>query len=593
MRSGWYILASNYGIESVIGTQPDRIHFSFWDWRAALLVLTCLVLFCGNFDAPFYDKQEAREALVVWEINHSGNWILPLRNGNEIPSKPPLYHWIAAIISKSAHQLNEFTARLPSAIFGTLGVLLVYLAGAILWDRSAGFIAGLILSTSIEWWDAAKVARVDMTLTFALLCACLFFFYVYRTGGGRNKAVILGCLLGLATLAKGPLGFVVPGFVYLVFLCLKRELGSIKKLHPFIIISTCAVVAGSWYALALWQGGRAFWEVVFKENFSMTIGREAGHPHPFYWYVSILFQKMAPWSLFLFPVAVWLCQSPRLLVRRNELLYLVVWIIAAFGFFSVFTQKRSVYILMIYPALALLFAAWWREAKENLPSSPATNCLSTAAAYLTAASFLILSGALLFEIFGPGISSVLRPLLYHKDQAELQILTGALIEHRIGLLLWALACGIGGALLIPLIRQNAWGKFVGCTSGLMVISLFFVQRFDVYLAQHYSFKNFTKRVVDATKHGPLCFYSSNDYGVEFYADRRIPKLMSDGLEVGAGPYYILVWEKEWKQFPTKAALSIIDRSDSVDRMGKGYLMLTVAGDPPDPSRAFYKPSTVP
>ena len=567
----------DYGSESIIDSKP-AIHFFFWDWRATLLMLTCLVLFWGNFDAPFYDKQEAREALVVWEINHSGNWILPLRNGNEIPSKPPLYHWIAAVISQSAHQLNEVTARLPSAILGSLGVLLVYFAGAILWDRSAGFIAGFILATSIEWWDAAKVARVDMTLTFALLCAFLFFFYVYRTGGGKNKAVILGCLLGLATLAKGPLGFVVPSFAYLIFLCLKRELSFIKKLHPFIIISACAVVAGSWYVLALWQGGRAFWEVVFKENFSMAIGREAGHPHPFYWYVPILFQKMAPWSLFFFPVAVWLCRSPRGLIRRDESLYLVVWTVVGFGFFSVFTQKRSVYILMIYPAVALLLGAFWQELKENPTGSSGLNWLSRPAAYLSATSFLILSGCLLFEIFGPGFSSILEPLLYSKDRAELQVLTGVLLEHRIGLLLWAVACGIGGALLILFIRQSAWGKFVGCTSALMVISLFFVQRFDVYLAQQYSFKDFMKRVVDETHHRPLYFYTSNDYGVEFYTDQRIPKLMSGGFEIGAGPYYVLVWEKEWKQLPMKTGLSILDRSNSIDRMGKGALLLTVSED---------------
>ena len=110
----------------------------------------CFVL-SSQDDAPFYDKQEAREALVVWEIIHSGNWILPLRNGAEIPSKPPLYHWLAALTAKSMNRLDEFTVRFPSALLGTLGVLLTYLTGAILWGRSAGLIAALILFTSVEW----------------------------------------------------------------------------------------------------------------------------------------------------------------------------------------------------------------------------------------------------------------------------------------------------------------------------------------------------------------------------------------------------------------------------------------------------------
>ena len=536
-------------------------------------MVICLVLFYGNLNAPFYDKQEAREALVVWEINHSGNWILPLRNGKEIPSKPPLYHWLAAITSQSADRLNEITARLPSAILGTLGVLLVYLAGATLWNRSAGLISGLILATSVEWWDTAKVARVDMTLTFVLLCAFLFFLYVYRTGGGRNKAIVLGLLLGLATLAKGPLGFVVPSFAYLVFLCLKRKLCFIKELHPLIVISTCAVVAESWYALALLQGGKAFLEVVLKENFSMTIGREAGHPHSFYWYVPILFQKMAPWSLFFLPLAVWLSRSRRVL-ERDEFLYLVVWIAASFCFFSAFTQKRSVYILMLYPALALLLGAWWRELQENA-GPPDWNWLLRPAAYLSAASFLILSGVLLFQVFGSGISSLLLPELDPKDRAQMKLLTGLLVDLRISLVFWAVACGFGGALLVLFIKKSAWGRFVGCMSALMVVSLFFVRTFDAYLAQRYGFKSFMKHVVDKTNHGPLYFYDSNDYGVEFYADRRIPSLTADPLEVRAGPHYVLLWEKEWKQISPTTDLSVLDASDSIDRMGKGRLLFAL------------------
>src|SRR5215470_8645164 len=244
------------GTASNSNSNTVRSGVFFWDWHALLLVVICIVLFFQNpNDAPFYDKQEGREALVVWEIIHSGNWILPLRNGVEIPSKPPLYHWLAALTAKSAHRLDEFTVRFPSAFLGTLGVLLTYLTGAILWGRSAGLVAALILSTSVEWRQAAKVARVDMTLTLVLIFAFLFFFYSYRTGGGRKKAIILGFILGLATLAKGPLGFVVPGFTYLLFLWVQRDLSFVRRLHPFLLVSTCAVVAGSWYALALWQGG--------------------------------------------------------------------------------------------------------------------------------------------------------------------------------------------------------------------------------------------------------------------------------------------------------------------------------------------------
>ena len=173
-----------------------------------MLAICFLLFFRGLGETEFYDKQEAREALVVWEIHNSGNWILPLRNEEEIPAKPPFYHWLGAMLSSVVGRVDELSARLPSALLGTLGVLLTYAVGAVLWGRGAGLVAALVLSTSFEW-RAAREARVDMALTFVLLCSFVFFLYQYKTGGSRIKA-ILGVLLGLATLAKGPLGFCFP-----------------------------------------------------------------------------------------------------------------------------------------------------------------------------------------------------------------------------------------------------------------------------------------------------------------------------------------------------------------------------------------------
>jgi 4-amino-4-deoxy-L-arabinose transferase-like glycosyltransferase len=87
---------------------------------------------------------------------------------------------------KGANRVDEATTRFPSAFLGTLGVLLTY-AAALLWGRSAGLVAALVLSTSFEWRQAATAARVDMTLTFVLLCSFFFFFtFTVREAVGRN-----------------------------------------------------------------------------------------------------------------------------------------------------------------------------------------------------------------------------------------------------------------------------------------------------------------------------------------------------------------------------------------------------------------------
>jgi hypothetical protein len=257
--------------------------------------------------------------------------------------------------------------------------------------------------------------------------------------------------------------------------------------------------------------------------------------------------------------------------KPQQLLYFVVWFGAVFIFFSAATQKRPVYILSLYPTVALLLGVWWQKLKDN--RSESSHILTRATAYLNAASFLLLSGVLLFQILGEGLLTSLRPVLYPRDQAEFLVLSNLLLKHRPAVLFWATACGLGGVFLIVAARKEAWGAFVRCMTVLMVISLFFVQKFDVNLANHYSFKPFVKRVLSRINDTPLYFYRSDDYGVIFYAGKRVPTLDIESLPRDNSPYYLFVWEKDWKQFTDHDGLSLVEGSENPDRMGKGRLFL--------------------
>ncbi len=51
---------------------------------------------------------------------------MPQRAGVEIPSKPLLMHWMAALVSIVAGGVNEFSVRLPSAGLAIAGVIVCY-----------------------------------------------------------------------------------------------------------------------------------------------------------------------------------------------------------------------------------------------------------------------------------------------------------------------------------------------------------------------------------------------------------------------------------------------------------------------------------
>jgi 4-amino-4-deoxy-L-arabinose transferase-like glycosyltransferase len=132
-----------------------------------LLAAVCGLVFLLFLDkTPFHDKGEPREALVVRDIVVEGRWLLPLRAGEHIASKPPLFHWFAAGASIFRGEMTEASIRFPSALFATLGVFLCYFFARRLYDPKTGLWAGLILATTALYYAAGIEARVDMTLAF-------------------------------------------------------------------------------------------------------------------------------------------------------------------------------------------------------------------------------------------------------------------------------------------------------------------------------------------------------------------------------------------------------------------------------------------
>ncbi|HYA29283.1 MAG TPA: glycosyltransferase family 39 protein, partial [Acidobacteriota bacterium] len=217
----------------------------------AILIAISWLLYLWNLaDIPFYERGEPREGLVVAEMYGTGNLILPLVNGEYIPFKPPLFHWFGVAAASLFGRIDEFTLRLPSALFGLLGVLLTYYAGARLWSERAGFLAGVVLLSNVQWAIGATIVQVDMTLAFFLIASLIAFYFLYRDPAVTPwKAAGLAMLLACGTLAMGPLGIVVPILVILVFLGVRRDLGFIKKLYPWRSGAVFLLLAGFWYGL--------------------------------------------------------------------------------------------------------------------------------------------------------------------------------------------------------------------------------------------------------------------------------------------------------------------------------------------------------
>ena len=126
-------IQSNPAVNQTVG--------SLW-LHVVLLLALCGVLYLPYLGAtPLFDKGEPREALAVQDIVQRGDWLFPLKRATAIPSKPPLFHWSAALTYQVSGTLNEATIRFPSAFYAILGVLLIYALGRKLFGAEVGAIA--------------------------------------------------------------------------------------------------------------------------------------------------------------------------------------------------------------------------------------------------------------------------------------------------------------------------------------------------------------------------------------------------------------------------------------------------------------------
>src|SRR5262245_3856478 len=331
---------------------------------SSILHFILLVALCGTLyfpylgSIPFFDKGEPREALAVQDIVQRGEWLVPLKRATDIPSKPPLFHWSATAVSLIKGELNEASIRFPSAVYATLGVLVLYVLGRKLFGANVALLGGAILATTTVYQNQALSARVDMTLCFFVMVSLGLFYSLYRgLLTGEIWYYVFFSVVGISVLAKGPLGIVLPALVAGVFVLWKKRWDLVSKfcLHPGVVLML--ILGAGWYVLAVTRGGEGFFDrQIIEENLSRFVGG-SGHSNPIYYFIPYLFALGLPWSLFL-PFLLW-DSFKKGFFSDDSSLFLKIWCLAMFAFFSVAMGKRPVYILPLYPALSLLMAVWF------------------------------------------------------------------------------------------------------------------------------------------------------------------------------------------------------------------------------------------
>jgi 4-amino-4-deoxy-L-arabinose transferase-like glycosyltransferase len=282
----------------------------------------------------------------------SGDWLVPKYDGQLLAHKPVLSFW-AMLAGSSLFGMNEFGMRFFSAVSGLGCVLVVFALGRRMYGKETGFLAGLILLSSLFYLAVCRSALMDAHLTFFISVA-LWGFWEGLSSPQRSLwwMLLCGAATGLAVFTKGPLGLVLIGAVGFFTLVVARKVRLVLQLHLLSAGLVFLVVAGPWYAAITWKTGLSFMrDFLVGENVYRALKPMQGHGGPVWYYLPVLLMAMLPWSLFI----PWAVQS---LWKRNgrEKAFLLSWALIPLVFFSLLGTKLPHYILPTFPALALICA---------------------------------------------------------------------------------------------------------------------------------------------------------------------------------------------------------------------------------------------
>ncbi len=528
-----------------------------WGALAALLAALSLAYAAAIVDIPFFTKGEPREALVVQSIHDDGRWVLPLRNGNEIPSKPPLFHWLGALTATAWGSVSETAVRLPSSAAALLIVALTAIYGFSAYGPLGGILAAVILATSQQWLVSATTARVDMVLAAAISIALLAFARDCLRGPPRLSLVFYGACAA-AVLAKGPVGLVLPLAVAGSYLLARGEARALLRSN-FRAVAILLSLPLLWYALAYAQGGQAFFDkLILKENVFRVLNPQAvdaGHVRPFYAYLPLLLGGFAPWSFFVPAVLIDLARR-RGRLDRDRVLLPLLWFGVTFVLFSVAGSKRSVYLIPAYPALALLCGQWWaRIIDGSSEPGPSFSSVIKWASWLLAAVMLVAFALLALEASGLSAIEVLAPLMSPGDQANLSVVAKAAHQNSAAIFVALIvATTATGGLALAAARAR-WAALASCIATVVAtLSILSATVFLPQLARAQSLKGFMSEITaQVPAHAALSFFRGFDYGAVFYHGRPIARLDSLDSLHNLEDSWILVWEPAFETLREQAA----------------------------------------
>lgn len=327
--------------------------------------LTLLLGFAFQGSRGLWETDEGRYTQVAMEMLESGDWITPRRHHHHIhPTKPPLTYWaIAGSVAQFGR--SEWAVRAPYALAFAFTTALLFGIGRRLTPQLPGLPAALYATTVVPFF-AANLVTTDTPLTLMTTLGVFGYVGARWPLSGAHRVwpwlLLMWAGFGLAFVTKGPPGL-LPLLALIVFDVLQPNMRTRQLFDPRGLL-VFALLGLSWYVAVVLRNPGLMDYLVKEEVVARVASAEHGRfPQwwgGFYVYGSTLLLGTLPWLPMLWRRLRELPLSrSRWAALSGEARLLAMWIGLPLLVFMLARSRLPLYLLPLFPALALVVARLW------------------------------------------------------------------------------------------------------------------------------------------------------------------------------------------------------------------------------------------
>ena len=326
-------------------------------------LLAAALMFWKLGEGSLFNWDEATYAQVAREMVWTKDVFTLHRNGVPFLEKPPLYIWLTVMAYK-VFGVSEFAARFWAAMSGIGVVLGTYFVGARLYSRRVGLAAGVLLlgvnnlaySHGHNFLSLSRIGQMDVPLTFAIVVA----MYLGWLGLERPQYLVwMGVPVGVGLMTKSVVAL-LPWTIVALLSVLTQGRRGLGRGQLWVGLLLAVMIALPWHAGQVAIHGKEFLDVYVGKHLlgrSMRTLDEQYHLQDATYYLRNICKGFPFWCWLMIPALAY--SIYRILWKRDRAaLFVLIWILLPLGLFSLVQTKIGWYIVIVYPALTLIVAAF-------------------------------------------------------------------------------------------------------------------------------------------------------------------------------------------------------------------------------------------